>query len=64
MAHALLISPTSQLPTIVNMDSKEYAQLSFMGYTPIQTGTKKELQFLEEELMLEFVDELELNQIN
>ncbi len=59
--HALLISPTSQLPTIVNMESAEFAQLSFMGYTPIETGTKRQLQLLEEQLMVEFTESLELN---
>ena len=59
--HALLISPTSQLPTIVNMESVEFAQLSFMGYTPIETGTKRQLQLLEEQLMVEFTESLEMN---
>lgn len=62
--HVLLISPVSQLPTIISQDSIEYAQLSFMGYTPIQTGTKKELQEVERELLEGFVQELEMNDIN
>lgn len=62
--HVLFLSPTSQLPTIVNQDSQTYAELSAMGYQPIQYGTKRDLQEVERELMEQFVDDLELNQIN
>ncbi len=57
---ALLISPVSQLPTIVNQDSREYAELTFMGYEAKSTGTKKKLERLEEEIMQDFVAELDL----
>jgi len=59
--HVLLISPVSQLPTIINEQSTEAAQLFQMGYQPIQYGTKKELELVEIELMEQFVSELELN---
>ena len=62
--HVLLISPTSQMPTILNENSMEFAQLSAMGYQPIQFGTKKELELVEIELMQDFCAELELNTIN
>lgn len=64
MQHALLISPVSQLPTIVNSNSKTYAELMQAGYQPIQTGTKKQLEEIEEEMLEQFVDELETNFIN
>ncbi len=59
--HVLLISPTSQLPTILNEQSMEAAQLFQMGYTPVQYGTKKELELVEIELMQDFVADLEMN---
>lgn len=62
--HVLLISPTSSLPTIINQDSHEYAQLAAMGYQPIQIGTKKELERIEEGMMQDFVSDLDLNDIN
>lgn len=62
MHHALLISPVSQLPTVVNTNSLVYAELIQSGYQTIQTGTKRQLQALEEELMQDFAMELELNQ--
>jgi len=60
--HVLLISPSSQLPTILNEQSTEFAQLSAMGYQPLQYGTKKELELVEIELMQNFCAELDLNQ--
>jgi len=60
MAHALFISPVSKLPVIVNEQSSEYANLLFMGYTIEETGTKKELELVEE-LMENFVSDLEMN---
>ena len=62
--HVLLLAPVSQLPTILNEQSTEFAQLSAMGYQPIQYGTKKELELVEIELMQDFVSDLELNEIN
>lgn len=62
--HVLLISPTSQLPTILNEQSMEAAQLFQMGYTPVQYGTKKELELVEIELMQEFCADLEINSDN
>lgn len=62
--HILLLSPTSRLPTIVSMQSHFYPELMQQGYQPIQTGTKRQLQEIEEELLLEFVDELETNPSN
>jgi len=61
MAHVLLLSPTSNLPTILNEQSMEAAQLFQMGYQPIQYGTKKELELVEIELMENFVSDLEMN---
>jgi len=62
--HVLFLSPSSNLPTIVNQDSATYVELSMMGYTPLKFGTKRELQSLEEELMQDFAMELELNNSN
>lgn len=62
--HVLLISPVSQLPTIINENSPDYAQLAFMGYSPIQKGTRKQLEEVEKELLEGFVQELEMNDIN
>lgn len=56
--HVLLISPVSQLPTVVSTQSHVYAELMQSGYQPIQTGTKRELEALEEELMQDFCAEL------
>jgi len=64
MQHALLVSPISQLPTIVNTNSFTYAELMQAGYHAIHFGTKKQLSEIEAELLAEFVDELELNEIN
>ncbi len=61
MAHALLLNPTNGLPVIVNQFSTDYAQLAFMGYTPIKTGTRKELEIEEQQIMEEFCAELEIN---
>jgi len=61
MAHALLLNPTSGLPIIVNEFSTDYAQLAFMGYTPLKTGTRKELEIDEREIMENFCRELETN---
>jgi len=58
--YVLLISPVSQLPTIINEQSTEAAQLFQMGYQPIQYGTKKELELVEIELMENFVSDLEM----
>jgi len=64
MQHALLVSPVSQLPTVVNTNSLAYAELVQGGYQTIQFGSKKELTLIEEGMMVDFVDELELNTIN
>jgi len=64
MNHALLISPVSSLPTIVNTSSLVYAELMQAGYQVERFGTKKELTVIEEELMQSFASELELNEIN
>jgi len=64
MNHVLLISPTTQLPTIVSMQSHFYPELMQAGYQVERFGTKKELTTLEEELMESFVSDLELNEIN
>lgn len=64
MQHALLISPVSQLPTIVNTNSTVYAELMQAGYQATNFGTKKQLQEIECELMENFVSELEMNQDN
>lgn len=61
MRHAILISPSSNLPTIVSENSKDYAELMFMGYTPLQFGTLKELQSIEEEMMQDFAMELDIS---
>ncbi len=61
MQHALLISPVSSLPTIVNTNSSTYAELMQAGYQATNFGTKRELTEIEEQLMQEFAMELEMN---
>lgn len=64
MAHALMINPEHGLPVIVNMDSREFAELSCAGYYPEATGYKKQLEILEESLLSDMYSGLELNEIN
>jgi len=59
--HVLLISPTSQLPTICNQNSLTYAELMQAGYQVSQVGTKRELMDIEQEIMENFCLELEIN---
>ena len=62
--HALMTNPNFNLPVIVNMDSREFAELSVAGYVPIQTGYKKQLEEIERDMMEEFCSDLEMNDIN
>jgi hypothetical protein len=62
--HVLLLNPENQLPTIVNMESNTYAELTFMGYQPIAQGYRKQLETIEEEMLSEMYGELELNNSN
>jgi hypothetical protein len=64
MAHALMINPEHGLPVIVNMDSREFAELSCAGYYPEATGYKKQLELIEESLLSEMYGGLELNEMN
>lgn len=54
MQHALLISPVSQLPTVISTNSHSYPELIQSGYQAIQFGTKKELDEIEAEMIYEF----------
>ena len=53
--HALMINPEHGLPVIVNMDSREFAELSVAGYYPEATGYKKQLELMEEALVSEYL---------
>jgi len=64
MQHAILISPVSQLPTIVSTNSLTYVELMQAGYQVTNYGTKKQMQEIELELMEQYCSELELNEIN
>lgn len=59
--HALMSHPEHGLPVIVNMDSREFAELSVAGYYPEATGYKKQLELMEEALVSEMYGDLELN---
>lgn len=59
--HALLISPTSKMPCIMSTLNHEYPTMIKAGYTILETGTKKELEPIYEEMMQEFANELEVN---
>lgn len=59
--HVLLLSPTSQLPTIVSMQSHYYPELMQQGYQHIQTGTKKQLEEIESEMMGDLYAELDIS---
>lgn len=61
MAHALMINPEHGLPVIVNMESREFAELSCAGYIPQATGYKKQLEELERDMLEETYCDLELN---
>lgn len=62
--HALMTHSNYNLPVIVNMDSREFAELSCAGYIPQATGYKKQLEELERDMLEETYCELELNEIN
>lgn len=59
--HALMINPEHTLPVIVNMDSRDFAELSCAGYIPQATGYKKQLEQLEEEMMGDLYAELDIS---
>lgn len=59
--YALMIKPPHPLPTIVSMYSNDYVELSMAGYNVIDTGTRKRLEKVEEEMITDFAD-LELNE--
>lgn len=61
--HVLFLNPKNNLPVIVNYKSREYMELSCMGYVPYQTGTKKELEETERDITEQMYIELELNEI-
>jgi len=64
MQHAIMISPVSQLPTIVSTNSLTYSELMQAGYQVTNYGTKKQMEEIEEELMQDFYSDLELNNSN
>lgn len=59
---ALLVSPVSQLPTVVSMNSQTFVDLTFAGYKVEKQGSKKNIEKEYEERMEDFVNELELNE--
>jgi len=61
---ALLVNPENSLPTIVNVNSDAYFDMTFQGYQPIATGYRKQLETIEEEMLSEMYGDLELNQSN
>ena len=61
--YALMLKPPHPLPTIVSMLSTEYVELSMAGYNVIDTGTRKRLEKVEEEMIVDFAD-LDLNENN
>lgn len=61
---ALLVNPTNQLPTIVNVNSDAYFDLTFQGYSPIATGYRKQMESIEEEMLSEMYGELDITEIN
>ena len=58
-----MIKEPHPLPTIVSMLSTEYVELSMAGYNVIDTGTRKRLEKVEEEMIVDFAD-LDLNENN
>jgi hypothetical protein len=58
-SHVLLISPVSQLPTVISTNSHSYPELMQVGYQAIQFGTKKELTEIEIEMIAEFAGQLD-----
>ena len=58
-SHVLLISPVSQLPTIVNTTSHTYPELMQAGYQAIQFGTRKELTEIEIEMMADLINQFD-----
>lgn len=56
---ALLISPIAHTTVIVSMKSREYAELSVAGYSPIRQGTRRELEEIEDDI--DCLPDLELN---
>ncbi len=62
--HALMTHSNYNLPVIVNMDSREFAELSCAGYIPQATGYRKQLEEMERDMLEETYCELELNEIN
>lgn len=62
--HALMINPEHNLPVIVNMESRDFAELSCAGYIPQATGYKRQLEEIERDMMEEFATDLELNNSN
>ena len=59
--YALLSNPQSNLPTIVSTHSLDYPTMLQAGWVQLMTGFKKELERVEEQLMVEFTESLELN---
>jgi len=56
--HALMTLPECK-PVIVNVDSREFAEMAAAGYIPIKEGTKKKLQEIIQDTFEE--DVLDLN---
>lgn len=58
-SHVILISPVSQLPTVVSTHSNTYPELMQAGYQAIQFGTKKELTEIEIEMMADLINQFD-----
>lgn len=57
--YALLSKNESYLPTMVNMNSFNFPDYVQSGYEIIQSGTKREIKEIYEELIVEFASNLD-----
>lgn len=57
--YALLTNPETLLPTVINTNSFYYPEMIQKGYEPLLTGTKKEINEIYEQLIVEFASNLD-----
>jgi hypothetical protein len=58
-SHVILVSPVSQMPTVVSVNSNTYPELMQAGYQAIQWGTKRELTEIEQVMLEDFVNQFD-----
>lgn len=58
-SHVILVSPVSQMPTVVSVNSNTYPELMQAGYQVIQSGTRKQLEEIEAEMLVDFVNQFD-----